>query len=203
MCAEVSELAWAGHNAAVRKTKAARKWINLVSQPNEPVVEGLWLKQEKKPSCESTRPVATRFWACQTSAYMQRSWNQNTRCTGKCTFVFPVSASYPQRMLSKNCLLPLVLSISPFRFGLRFFFFFYIQATLGERPQADVADAYLWQAGLTHMLRAFHKHGLPNWQVTETAEEQQCTASQCEPLGSPQRPTHSRLRREMQREERW
>lgn len=123
MCAEVSELAWAGHNAAVRKTKAARKWINLVSQPNEPVVEGLWLKQEKKPSCESTRPVATRFWACQTSAYMQRSWNQNTRCTGKCTFVFPVSASYPQRMLSKNCLLPLVLSISPFRFGLRFFFF--------------------------------------------------------------------------------
>lgn len=202
MCAEVSELAWAGHNAAVRKTKAARKWINLVSQPNEPVVEGLWLKQEKKPSCESTRPVATRFWACQTSAYMQRSWNQNTRCTGKCTFVFPVSASYPQRMLSKNCLLPLVLSISPFRFGLRFFFF-YIQATLGERPQADVADAYLWQAGLTHMLRAFHKHGLPNWQVTETAEEQQCTALQCEPLGSPQRPTHSRLRREMQREERW
>lgn len=201
MCAEVSELAWAGHNAAVRKTKAARKWINLVSQPNEPVVEGLWLKQEKKPSCESTRPVATRFWACQTSAYMQRSWNQNTRCTGKCTFVFPVSASYPQRMLSKNCLLPLVLSISPFRFGLRFFF--YIQATLGERPQADVADAYLWQAGLTHMLRAFHKHGLPNWQVTETAEEQQCTASQCEPLGSPQWPTHSRLRREMQREERW
>lgn len=171
-----------------------------VSQPNEPVVEGLWLKQKKKPSCESTRPVATRFSACQTSAYMQRSWNQNTRCTGKCTFVFPVSASYPQRMLSKNCLLPLVLSISPFRFGLRFF---YIQATLGERPQADVADAYLWQAGLTHMLRAFHKHGLPNWQVTETAEEQQCTASQCEPLGSPQRPTHSGLRREMQREERW
>lgn len=201
MCAEVSELAWAGHNAAVRKTKAARKWISLVSQPNEPVVEGLWLKQKKKSLAVSRRGLLLHASQRVRHRHTCNAAGIKTRdVQEKCTFVFPVSASYPQRMLSKNCLLPLVLSISPFRFGLRFF---YIQATLGERPQADVADAYLWQAGLTHMLRAFHKHGLPNWQVTETAEEQQCTASQCEPLASPQRPTHSGLRREMQREERW